>query len=109
MPWRPLIKLAEREGSGLKEEQLDVLAALNATASALSLLGSSAIVLTYIVYAELRRFSFKLVFLLSIAVCAILSSVSLLHIVLCCSLGLLAATPTRAVCACGMQSSHQAI
>ena len=63
-----LAESSEGTSAGFNSRQLSVLAGLNAAASALSLAGSGAIVLSYLAYSELKRFSFKLVFLLSIAV-----------------------------------------
>lgn len=45
-----------------------LLATVNIVASTLSLIGSSFIVLCYILFKELRKFSFKLVFYLALAV-----------------------------------------
>lgn len=46
-----------------------ILAAVNSGASSLSLLGSGFIVLCYLCFKELRKFSFKLVFFLVLSVC----------------------------------------
>jgi cAMP receptor-like G-protein coupled receptor len=46
----------------------DILDAVGTTAAALSLAGSSFIVLCYLLFRELRKFSFKLVFFLAVSV-----------------------------------------
>lgn len=46
-----------------------ILTAVNSGASSLSLLGSGFIVLCYLCFKELRKFSFKLVFFLALSVC----------------------------------------
>uniref|UniRef100_A0A453R198 Uncharacterized protein n=1 Tax=Aegilops tauschii subsp. strangulata TaxID=200361 RepID=A0A453R198_AEGTS len=46
----------------------EILDAVGTTAAALSLAGSSFIVLCYLLFRELRKFSFKLVYFLAVAV-----------------------------------------
>jgi hypothetical protein len=52
----------------------EILDAVGTTAAALSLVGSSFIVLCYLLFRELRKFSFKLVYFLALAVSRSLGS-----------------------------------
>ncbi|KAL6512397.1 glycolytic proteins transcriptional activator gcr1 [Orobanche hederae] len=51
----------------LTAAEREILAAINTSASSLSLVGSSFIVLCYLLFKELRKFSFKLVFFLALS------------------------------------------
>lgn len=65
---------------GLTAGDRKVLAAVNVSASTLSLVGSAFIVLCYLLFKELRKFSFKLIFFLALSVSYVwaLSHLSLL-------------------------------
>ncbi|XP_074280394.1 G-protein coupled receptor 1 [Silene latifolia] len=52
---------------GLSNDERGILATVNTGASTLSLLGSGFIVLCYLLFKDLRKFSFKLVFLLALS------------------------------------------
>jgi hypothetical protein len=61
----------------LTAHQRWILMAVKGGASSLSFLGSSFIVLCYLLFKELRKFSFKLVFYLALSVTALSLSLSL--------------------------------
>uniref|UniRef100_A0A2P2JLF3 G-protein coupled receptor 1 n=1 Tax=Rhizophora mucronata TaxID=61149 RepID=A0A2P2JLF3_RHIMU len=55
-------------GGNLTADDRRILMAVNTGASSLSFLGSSFIVACYLLFKELRKFSFKLVFYLALSV-----------------------------------------
>ncbi|KAK8942043.1 G-protein coupled receptor 1 [Platanthera guangdongensis] len=61
---------ASAPSGSLSLKDRHILSAVGATAAALSLTGSAFIVLCYIFFKELRKFSFKLVFFLALSVCS---------------------------------------
>jgi hypothetical protein len=63
----------------LTAHQRWILMAVKGGASSLSFLGSSFIVLCYLLFKELRKFSFKLVFYLALSVTVFSLSLSLSH------------------------------
>ncbi|KAJ8423865.1 hypothetical protein Cgig2_033789 [Carnegiea gigantea] len=72
---------ATAAGGSLTARDRQILAAVNTGASSLSLMGSTFIVLCYLLFKDLRKFSFKLVFFLALSVSLSLSlSLSLLQV-----------------------------
>ncbi|MED6209839.1 glycolytic proteins transcriptional activator gcr1 [Stylosanthes scabra] len=62
-----MVASAAVAGVSLTAHQRNILAGVNAGASSLSLVGSGFIVLCYLLFKELRKFSFKLVFYLALS------------------------------------------